>query len=182
MNADKKRDTEQIRSIRDGNESAFEQLFRHYGQALVYFAHNYVRDLSIAENLVQDVFVAVWEKRATLSPDRSIKSYLYTATKNRALKHLRHEEITSKNREKIDLYSVAPSTPDDLLSHDETAAAIGRAIEALPEKCRLVFKLNRFDHLTYAEVAEVLDISVKTVETQMGRALHVLRRTLFEEE
>jgi len=182
LNADKKHDTEQIRRIRDGNESAFEQLFRHYGQALVHFAHNYVRDLSIAENLVQDVFVAVWEKRATLSPDRSIKSYLYTATKNRALKHLRHEEVTSKNREKIDLYSVAPSTPDDLLSHDETAAAIGRAIEALPEKCRLVFKLNRFDHLTYAEVAEVLEISVKTVETQMGRALHALRHALFEEE
>ena len=175
-------DTEQIRRIRDGNERAFEQLFRHYGQALVHFAHTYVRDLSIAENLVQDVFVAVWENRATLNPNRSIKSYLYTATKNRALKHLRHEEVTHKNRENIDLYSVAPSTPDQLLSHDETAAAIGRAIEALPEKCRIVFKMNRFDLLKYAEVAEVLEISVKTVETQMGRALHALRHALFEEE
>lgn len=175
-------DTERIRRIRDGNECAFEQLFRHYGQALVHFAHNYVHDLSIAENLVQDVFVAVWENRTTLNPDHSIKSYLYTATKNRALKHLRHEEVKRKNREKIDLYSVAPSTPEDLLRHDETAAAIGRAIETLPEKCRRIFKMNRFDHLTYAEIAEVLGISVKTVETQMGRALHALRRTLFEEE
>ena len=95
-------DTEQIRRIRDGNERAFEELFRHYGQALVHFAHNYVRDLSIAENLVQDVFVAVWENRATLNPDCSIKSYLYTATKNRALKHLRHEEVMRKNKGKIE--------------------------------------------------------------------------------
>ena len=141
-----------------------------------------MHDLSIAENLIQDVFVTVWEKRATLNPDRSIKSYLYTATKNRALKHLRHEEVMRKNKGKIDLYSVAPSTPEDLISHAETAASIGRAIETLPEKCRLIFKMNRFDHLTYAEIAEVLEVSVKTVETQMGRALHALRHALFEEE
>ena len=141
-----------------------------------------MHDLSIAENLVQDVFVTVWEKRATLNPDRSIKSYLYTATKNRALKHLRHEEVKRKNKGKIDLYSAASSTPDDLLSHDQTMAVIGRAIEALPEKCRLVFRMNRFDHLKYAKIAEVLGVSVKTVESQMGRALHALRRTLFEEE
>ena len=126
--------------------------------------------------------MTVWEKRATLNPDRSIKSYLYTATKNRALKHLRHEEVMRKNKGKIDLYSVAPSTPEDLISHAETAAFIGRAIETLPEKCRLIFKMNRFDHLTYAEIAEVLEVSVKTVETQMGRALHALRHALFEEE
>ena len=175
-------DAEQVRRIRNGNKRAFEQLFRHYGQALVHFAHNYVHDLSIAENLVQDVFVTVWEKRATLNPDRSIKSYLYTATKNRALKHLRHEKVKRKSREKIDLYSVTPSTPEDLLSHDETAASIGRAIETLPEKCRLIFKMNRFDHLTYAEIAEILELSIKTVETQMGRALHALRHALFEDE
>ena len=126
--------------------------------------------------------MTVWEKRATLNPDRSIKSYLYTATKNRALKHLRHEEVKRKNKGKIDLYSVAPSTPEDLIRHAETAASIGRAIETLPEKCRLIFKMNRFDHLTYAEIAEVLEVSVKTVETQMGRALHALRHALFEEE
>lgn len=126
--------------------------------------------------------MTVWERRATLNPDRSIKSYLYTATKNRALKHLRHEEVKRKNKGKIDLYSVAPSTPEDLISHAETAASIGQAIEKLPEKCRLIFKMNRFDHLTYAEIAEVLEVSVKTVETQMGRALHALRHALFEEE
>ena len=126
--------------------------------------------------------MTVWEKRATLNPDRSIKSYLYTATKNRALKHLRHEEVKRKNKGKIDLYSVAPSTPEDLISHNETAASIGQAIETLPEKCRLIFRMNRFDHLTYAEIAEVLEVSVKTVETQMGRALHALRHALFEEE
>ena len=141
-----------------------------------------MHDLSIAENLIQDVFVTVWEKRATLNPDRSIKSYLYTATKNRALKHLRHEEVKRKNKGKIDLYSVAPYTPEDLISHAETAASIGQAIETLPEKCRLIFKMNRFDHLTYAEIAEVLEVSVKTVEAQMGRALHALRHALFEEE
>lgn len=171
-------DSEWVRKIKTGDPGAFEDLFNKYCQPLINFARRMVQDTPTAENIVQDVFLKVWTNRAELNPDLNIKTYLFTAVKNTALGQIRHLNVVQKSEEKI--MSAAPrvKTPEDEWSDKEIAEAINSAITALPEKCRLVFCMNRFDQLTYAQIAEVQNISIKTVETQMGRALKYLRQRL----
>lgn len=167
-----------IRSIRFGDEKAFEMLFNFYCQRLINFARRYVVDIQIAENIVQDVFVRVWHHRVNLDPSRLIKSYLFKAVKNEALKERRHKDVETRSREKLIDLIVPDIDPEKELTADETNKEIHKAINELPDKCGEIFKMNRFDGLKYAEIAEVLNISEKTVETQMGRALKKLRISL----
>jgi len=169
---------ELICKIRTGDASAFEQLFRLYSQPLIHFVCRYVRDISTAENLVQEVFLAAWAHRSQLDPTRNIKTYLYTAARNQALKHLRHTQVEQRSAADIEMGPPHPPTPEDERQSQEIGVALARAIEALPEKARIIFSMNRFDQLSYAEIAEIQGISIKTVETQMGRALKTLRPRL----
>lgn len=171
-------ESEWVKKIREGDEKAFENLFNLYCQPLVNFACRYVFDLPVAENIVQDVFLTIWSKRVKLDPALNIKSYLYTAVKNQAFHHLRHVKVERSSADVIQT-SVAPiRTPEDEWTEKEVTDTVHQAIAELPEKCRIIFSMNRFDRLTYAEIAEVLDISIKTVETQMGRALKYFRKRL----
>ena len=170
-------EAEWVSSIRAGDGSAFEQLFRLYCQPLIHFARRFVQDTAIAEGVVQDVFLAMWANRSRLDPTRNIKTYLYTAAKNQALKHLRHSDVEARSEPEITRDLTRQKTPEEEW-REKIGAAVHEAIAALPEKCRLIFAMNRFDQLTYAEIAEVQEISIKTVETQMGRALKSLRTRL----
>ena len=171
-------DSELAEKIRTGDAGAFEDLFRKYCQKLIHFSRRYVRDTQIAESLVQDVYLRIWQSREKLDPKSNIKSYLFTAVKNQALKHLRHAKVELQGEESITMYDEPVKTPEDELSEGEIAAAIHRAIEKLPESRKQIFKMSRYDSLTYSEIAEVQGISIKTVETQMGRALKFLRESL----
>lgn len=167
-----------IAQIRDGDAQAFESLFRSYCSKLVRFSYRFVHDADTAENIVQDVFVNIWTHRASLDPQRNFRSYIYASVRNRALEDLRHQQVVQDAV--ADLKTLVPDvrTPEDEHHSRELAIAIQRAIDKLPERCRTIFVMSRTDRLTYREIAEVLDISVKTVETQMGRALQVLRKQL----
>lgn len=167
-----------VRQIRDGDEKAFERLFRAYCPRLVQFVCRYVGDRAVAEGLVQDVFLAVWADRRRLQADKNIKTYLYTAAKNRALKHLRHGAVQRQSAAEVALAFPHPKTPEDERRQHELEKAICQAVDALPEQCRILFCMNRYDRLTYAEIAAIQGISLKTVETQMGRALKALRQRL----
>ncbi len=171
-------ESERIKKIRANDAAAFEQLFRSYCQPLVHFARRYVRDTSLAESLVQDVFLALWTNRSQLDPTLNLKAYLYTAAKNQALKHLRHSDVERRSTQEVLSTFTPQKTPEDEQREREVATAIHQAIEALPEKARLLFSMNRFDHLTYAEIAEIEGISIKTVETHMARTLKFLRHHL----
>lgn len=171
-------ESEWVRKIRRGDGEAFAQLFDRYCQPLIDFARRYVQDTSVAENLVQDVFLAVWANRSQLDASRKMNTYLYTAVRNQALKYLRHSEVERRNAEHLGAAVPFSKTPEDERREREVAVSVHQAIDALPEKCRLIFCMNRFDRLTYAEIAEIQDISIKTVETQMGRALKSLRSHL----
>lgn len=137
----------------------------------------YVGDLDEAKGLVHEVFVSVWEKFDSLSPDLNFNSYLYTAVRNRSLNYIR-------DRKKIVmLENVAEhemSDTSDTMVAAELETEIEIAIQSLPEKCREVFEMNRREGLKYAQIAEKLGISVKTVEAQMSKALAVLREHLKE--
>jgi len=168
-------------AIRQGNETAYEQVFRLYYERLCNYANTLLHDMDEAEEVVQSMFFKLWEKRENFDITISIKSYLYRAVHNTCLNRVKHEKIkreyASQNAEQLQRnFSYA----SDLTIKNELEERIALAIDQLPEQCRLVFKLSRFDELKYSEIAVQLGISVKTVENQMGKALRVLRTHLAE--
>lgn len=165
--------------IRTGNEQAFEALFAAYHGPLCTFAYRYVQARDIAEELVQEVFLYLWEHRAEWEERAQIRTYLFTAVRNAAVSYLRHERVVRRSAARvIEIFTRSRLTADGDLRAGELAHALQRAIDRLPERCRLVFTLGREQGLTYAEIATVLGISPKTVEVQMGRAYKALRKHL----
>jgi len=163
------------------NEAAYELLFRTNFKGLCFFAQKYVKDFETAKEIVQDAFVILWEKRAGMDTDRSVKSYLTTTIHNKCHNYLRdnrkfNSEILSiENLVQPDGYAQA-----DKLVEVELTAEIKKAINELPEKCRQIFLMSRNENLKYHEIADKLEISVKTVETQMSKALQHMRLRLAE--
>jgi RNA polymerase sigma-70 factor (ECF subfamily) len=164
--------------IRAGDASAFQTLFRtHYGE-LCSFVHTQVGSADIAEEIVQDVLLRVWHNRSRLDPQQSLRPYLYRAARNHAINHLKRRRLEEHWQQLSATASPAATSTDDAVRVHELSDAIGHAVAALPERCRLIFQMSRDQGLSYAEIAAVLGISVKTVETQMGRALKALRTSL----
>jgi RNA polymerase sigma-70 factor (ECF subfamily) len=163
------------------DEPALETLFRDHFTGLCLFAAGYVKDDETAKEIVQDAFVNLWEKRHTIDLSKPVKSYLSTTVRNKCLNHLRdHKKFSSdllalENLSNETLYD----QPDKLVESD-LSGQISRAIGELPEKCREVFLLSRNRNLRYQEIADELRISVKTVETQMSKALQHMRVRLAE--
>ena len=126
------------------------------------------------------MFLYLWEHDMTWENPNVAKSYLFTAVRNAALSYLRHQGVAKRlEQEAIPLFAPRPvASPDRELHVSELAEALQRAVARLPERCRLVFTLSREQELTYAEIAELLEISPKTVEMQMGRAYRALRKYL----
>ena len=173
-------DRELLERVRLGEREAFDTAFRAYYALLVGSAESVVRSRAIAEELVQDVMLTLWMKRETLTVDDSLRAYLYKATRNRALNHVRHERVHQRTAPLLaDAPSVPPTGPS-ALADAEIATAVSAAMNQLPDRCREVFELSRAQHLTYSEIATTLGISVKTVEAQMGKALRILRERLAE--
>lgn len=168
-----------IAKIRRGDAAAFEVLFRKTSAALIRFGWRLVRNTQVAENIVQDVFVRIWRNRAALDPGLNIKAYLYQAVKNQALQHLRHLKIENRRDDMPDVRHPGQS-PEARIEERETASVVYDAVAQLPPHRRMIFTLSKYDHFTYAEIAEMQNISIKTVETQMGRALKFLRKYLSE--
>lgn len=178
------RDRAWVARIRTGDEAAFEAMFRAYKDDLGAFIESCVRTRAVAEELLQELFLHIWDHRYSWEVPGPLNAYLFRAARNRTIDYLRRErlEITFRERllrEQSDGVSViSATTAPELLEAEELESAIERAVNQLPDRCREVFVLNRYHNLTYAEVAQVLGISVKTVETQMGRALLSLRQWL----
>lgn len=165
-----------------GNEKAFETLFKRYYQMLRKVAQYMLDDLEQAEELVQDAFVNIWEKRSNVNPDASFKNYLITAVRNRCLNHIKAKKKTHSidDDEIWQEQLVADSRTEAAVNFKEMHRAIEQAIDKLPEQCRIIFQLSRHEGMSYKEIAEALDIAPKTVENQIGRALKVLKVELKE--
>lgn len=161
-----------------GDKKAYEQVFVGYYELLCRYAYTVVRDKDEAEEVVQNLFYNVWRKREELSVQSSVKSYLYRAVRNDCLNRIKHNKVRSSYA--ADYRHVAEVSGNGLegLEAKELASRINLAIETLPTQCATVFKLSRFEQLSYAEIAGKLDISIKTVEVHMGKALKRLREQL----
>ncbi|MCX6182978.1 MAG: RNA polymerase sigma-70 factor [Bacteroidetes bacterium] len=167
--------------IREGDKKVFEQAFKTYYSPLCNYACSILKDMDEAEEVVQNLFYSIWNKRESLQITDSLKSYLYRATHNDCLNKLKHGKVRAMHAEEIKMTTGFHS--DDAskdLQGKELAAQINTAIEALPEQCGIVFKLSRFEELKYSEIAAQLNISIKTVENHMGKALKLLRDSLKE--
>lgn len=162
------------------DEESFEKLFKTYFSSLTLFAMKYVPDLDAAKDIVHGVFLNLWERRNQTKADASLKSYLFTSVYNRSLNYVRdHKKFRQGLLSDVDL----ESSEDDVtagIEAGELESRITLALDLLPEKCRQVFTLNRFEGLKYKEIAAKLNISLKTVEAQMSKALRVLRTELVD--
>ena len=170
---------EWLAQIRSGDPVAFERAFRAYHPSLCEFAYRYVRSREVAEELVHDVFAKLWESRRRLEVRDSLKSYLYSAVRNHAISYLRHALVERRWRE-AEVQREAPhdlNDADRLLESQELVAAVQRVLDHLPERCRLALTLRWQRQMSYAEVAEAMGISVKTVEIYVSRGLAALRES-----
>ena len=166
-------------TLQAGDITAFEMIFKTYYQPLCNYAYSFVHDRDEAEEIVQATFLSVWEKKDNLTIHTGVKPYLYAMVRNAALNVLKHEKIKQQHAT-VEL-AVAERSAESVtrtVMASELEDRIYRALNKLPEQCRLVFKLSRFEELKYAEIAEQLNISIKTVENQMGKALKIMREQL----
>lgn len=168
----------ELGSIATGNVQALEQLFKAHYRPLCGFALGYVKDGDQAEDIVQELFVRIWQDRESLSITTSVKSYLFAAVRNRCLNALAVKKRMRPLDEEMDDTPVDEGRGEDELT--ERAARVQAVIEALPTERRKIFRLSRNEGLKYQEIAERLAISVKTVENQMGKALKTLREELAD--
>lgn len=163
--------------ISKGNEEAFNKAFDLYYSRLCFFADKMLRDFDLSRSVVQQVFVDLWIKREKLQID-SLQSYLYQSVRNASLDVLKHKKAESKYLSTLE--KEESGQINDLIEEAELADRINKAIQKLPEKCREIFLLCRFEELKYAEIAARLNISVKTVEMQISIALKKLRKELSD--
>lgn len=171
------RDSHLAARIRAGDRAAFKELFLEYYEALCRYAYRYVGAQDVAEDLVQDVFFDLWNRRETWHPKHSLRAFLYGAVRNQTLNYQRRTRAHARGDDAIGgLLSL--EDPEETFRYGELSRVAEQAIRELPPRCRHMFMLSREHELTYAEIAAATGVSIKTVETQMGRALQHLRDRL----
>ncbi|WP_031529148.1 RNA polymerase sigma-70 factor [Dyadobacter crusticola] len=161
-------------------ESEFERIFKKHFKGLHAYACTILRDDFMAEEMVQNVFCRLWEKAEQLEIRESLSGYLYRSVYHESLNYIKHLKV----RDAYQSYAVHQTSHTENASHGIELAELERrldsALKELPEKCRTIFQMSRFEELKYQEIAERLDLPVKTVENQMGKALRLLRLKLVD--
>lgn len=171
-----------IDRLQQQDEAAFEQVFKKNFRSLHGYACTMVKDVQVAEEMVQNVFLRLWEKAARLNIAGSVEAYLFRAVHNECLNHLKHLKVREAHKLYVSHRSEHASgeLPAKQLQAKEIESRLSAALAELPEQCRTIFQLSRFEELRYREIADTLGISVKTVENQMGKALRILRTKLVD--
>lgn len=169
-----------VQVSRNNDEKAFRQLFEHYYAPLVQYSTYITGSVSLAEEIVSEVFVNMWKNRSKLSEVQDFKKYVYTSTKHKTIDYIRHAKdlsfvsIDKKDFEECIVYN----NPEDQFVESEIRSRIEAVILKLPERCRIIYRFVKEDHMKYREVADLLDISPKTVENQMAIAMKKIREEI----
>jgi RNA polymerase sigma-70 factor, ECF subfamily len=171
----------ELAALRAGDEQALKGIFQRYYASLLTHAYRITADKDAARDVVQDVFANLWQKRANLDVHTSLQAYLRRAVVNGAINYVKSRQRFLQ--ETPDQWAQVPDDAHDTIAWKEQLevqeAQVRAAIESLPEKCRLVFVLSRFEQMSHKEIAETLDISVKTIENQITKAMKMLREKLL---
>ncbi len=163
------------------NKQEFESLFRAHYAPLVGYASKLLGDADSAADVVQQLFVNIWDKQGSLEIEGSTKSYLLRSTHNACLNAIKHEKVKAEHSAQS-LFGASETEQRDLLEEEEFNLKVRTAVQSLPTQCRKIFLMSRLQGKKYQQIADELSLSVKTVENQMGKALRTLRDELREEQ
>lgn len=180
-------ENEIIKGLRDGNRDIFNMVFKSFYSILVSFARDLLKSYDLAREVVQEIFVRLWENHTRINIQTSLKAYLYKSVNNACLNYMRNNKRSIV--QPVDVVHL--HYLEDLVADDSNwlntpgqlemmEANLRKAIDHLPDQCRQIFLLCRFEHLTYPQIAEKLSVSLSTVKTQMGRAMAKLKEALEE--
>ncbi|SEI61612.1 RNA polymerase sigma-70 factor, ECF subfamily [Dyadobacter koreensis] len=162
-----------ISLIKKGDKRALDCLFKKYYNSLCKFAYYLTSRNDLSEEIVADVFLRIWEKREKISVEKNLKSYLFMATRHTAINYMKQEKLIMEDLSD-DIVEENPG-PEDVFLYQELESRLTNLINFLPQKRKAIFQLNRFEGFTYNEIAEILSLSSKTVENQMGKAIKQLK-------
>ena len=161
------------------NRIQFEKLYKRFQPSLTNYAFYLTRSSEDAKEIVNDVFLSVWSKQNRLTLDNSLKTYLYTAVKNRSINYIKKNKLETVFDDQLD--TLSDFKADKSLLQKEQQIIIEQIMNNLPTKCKQVFSMSRIDQLSNKEIASLLDISIKTVEAQITKALKIFRKKLINE-
>ncbi|WP_165830076.1 RNA polymerase sigma factor [Flavobacterium hydrophilum] len=179
LNPDINHDEVLVSRLRNGDESALTDLYNKFWQALFISAFNIIKDKELCEDIIQDIFMNIWHNREKLEIRISLKGYMYACARYQVFNHLKK----NKDRIQVELFDdlekrFQHTTPETEMMHQELVLQINSIVATLPEKCQLVYKLSREEQLSHKEIAERLNISVKTVENHITKALHSIKSSM----
>ena len=161
------------------NKIVFDFVFHYYYSGLCAFAEKYVGHAKVVEDIVQDLFVALWIKSEQINITSSVRSYLFSSVKNRCFDYLKHQKVKSQSIIKLKSSgNINHDTPENWLAESELQKILDSSLEKLPPRCREIFRLSRFKGLKNQEIANQLGLSKRTVELQISNALKALRKDL----
>lgn len=171
-----------VQSLINGNEQAFEQVFKAYFKNLHAYACNILKNDATSEEVVQNVFFKLWSSKNNINVQSSLSAYLYRAVHNECMNHIKHGNVRKvyQMHAAYTMQAAGNGHADNGHAQTELHQKLQEAMNDLPEQCRTIFQLSRFEDLKYREIAKVLGISIKTVENQMGKALRILRIKLAD--
>lgn len=174
-------DTDIVRRIRQGDVKQFESLFRSSYASLVRYAKVLIKDHDSAEEIVQDLFVRLWQDKEKLAIESSLNGYLFRSVHNRCLHFIEHRKVIERHAGQMMISQQEEQPgPAEIIYYEELQGKIASIIRKLPERCGQIFYMNRFEGMKYSEIADKLSVSVKTVEANMGKALKEFRKELTE--
>jgi len=177
MNA---KDLEIYDLLKTDGEKAMELIYNQYYSYLCHATYKILNDSNATEDIVQDVLMEIWKKKEVINITTSLKAYLRRASINKALNYLRSKKFKFDDEDSIKETFISTDNSHEKVEFDELSGVINKTIEGLPEKCRIIFSMSRFEQLSYAEIAGKLEISTKTVENQVSKALRILRVSVKE--
>ncbi len=169
-----------LQGISEGDESAFRHLFDVYYQLLVTFAFRYIGDLDSSRNVVQDVFVGLFDKRDSIFIHTSLKAHLYQSVRNRALNYIKREKMQRDHHHRIMEESGGDGVYDEINGVEELQIHVTKVVNDLPAQCQKIFMMSRQEGIPNGDIADQLSISQRTVETQIRKALKRIREHLLK--
>lgn len=172
-------DLDLVKGLQDNKEEALTKIYNKYWEVMYMAAYNLVKDQSVCEDIVQEVFISLWQRREKLAIKTSLKSYLYTSTVYKVYDHFNKNKKMVKDELFDDFENkIETSNPETKLMHQELISYLDSVIDTLPDKCKEVYKLSRENMLSNKEIAEQLNISQRTVEGHISKALKILKESL----
>lgn len=158
--------------LKHNDDRAFEIIYNELGNGIFHYCNSRINDLFISEEIVQEVFLSLWNKRSSLEITTSLKSYLFTAAKYQILNHIRSEKVRKEYATNLANYLLInyENPTEDLIAVNDLKALIDEIVESLPKKCQLVFKMSRFENLSIQEISKEMNISTRTVENHLTKA------------